>query len=297
MEGHVVLSSSSCGSGGRIGGMSLALFMFLIVVPAATAQLKVPANSQAEPSPQAAQRMVDMAERIAGVDRQDAVAASSATPEVVVAPIESTPLGQAPPSRRSRLGTAGFGDDGDQDDVVPPSSAWSGGSILSTLAALGVVIALIFGVRFLLARATKTPMVSASSAVEVLSRTSVAPRSHVLLLRVGPQVLVVGESSGGLRTLSTVQDEQDVATLLQAVESSKPQSIAGGFSSLMGKFNGQYEQTDTADPLTAPPIDRFEAGLDQSEAPVDRARHGLSALAGRLRVRGGAVVETSGGKA
>ncbi|MEM1098334.1 MAG: flagellar biosynthetic protein FliO, partial [Planctomycetota bacterium] len=126
------------------------------------------------------------------------------------------------------------------------------------------------------------------SAVEVLSRTSVAPRSHVLLLRVGSQVLVVGESSGGLRTLSAVQNEEDVAALLQAVESSKPQSIAGGFSSLMGKFNRHYDEAeDAADPLTAPPIDRFEAGLDQSEAPVDRARHGLSALAGRLRGRGG----------
>lgn len=284
MEGHVVRSGATRDRFGRTGLRFVTLLLCACVANGVQAQLKNTEHSAEAPSPLASQRMVEMAERMAGVDRDAAVAASAATPEVVVSPIEATPLGQAPATRRN-----GFNQDGLVGDAAEtPTPSWSGGSILPTLAALGVVIGLIFGVRLLLAKATKTPLVSTTSAVEVLSRTSVAPRSHVLLLRVGSQVLVVGESSGGLRTLSAVQNEEDVAALLQAVESSKPQSIAGGFSSLMGKFNRHYDEAeDATDPLTAPPIDRFEAGLDQSEAPVDRARHGLSALAGRLRGRGG----------
>ncbi|MEM1099781.1 MAG: flagellar biosynthetic protein FliO, partial [Planctomycetota bacterium] len=191
----------------------MTLLLCACVANGVYAQLKNTERPAEAPSPLANQRMVEMAERMAGVDRDTAVAASSATPEVVVSPIEATPLGQAPATRRT-----GFNQDGlvgdDADAAKTPTPSWSGGSILSTLAALGVVIGLIFGVRLLLAKATKTPLVSTTSAVEVLSRTSVAPRSHVLLLRVGSQVLVVGESSGGLRTLSAVQNEEDVAALL-----------------------------------------------------------------------------------
>jgi flagellar biogenesis protein FliO len=269
----------------RLSG-ALAGMIAVLLVAASSAQPIPMSVEESSASPHASARLAELAQRHGGVE------AEPPAEQVKVSPIEATPLGQAPRRRNFNNGDAATSDGG--ESAERPDATWSGGSMLTTLAALGLVIALIFGVRFLLARATKVPMVAASSAVEVLSRTSVAPRSHVLLLRVGPQVLVVGESSGGLRTLGAVQQEDEVASLLQAVESSKPQSIAGGFSSLMGKFNRQYE-TDapdaeaalTTDPLNAPPIDRFEAGLDRSEAPVDRARHGLSALAGRLRVRGG----------
>ncbi len=269
--------------------------MVLLSGSAAWAQLQPMSVEPAAASPQASQRLAELAERMAGAE--GASSPSVAANEVSVSAIESTPLGQSPSSGTSRFSGGGLsGASAESSGEGGATPSWSGGNMLTTLAALGVVIALIFGVRFLLAKATRTPLVASSSAVEVLSRTSVAPRSHVLLLRVGAKVLVVGESSGGLRTLGSVDREEEVASLLQAVETSKPQSIAGGFSALMGKFNRQYDGQDGTDPLTAMPIDRFESGLDVSEAPVDRARHGLSALAGRLRVRGGSA-GVSGGEA
>ncbi len=221
-----------------------------------------------------AARMTEMAERFAGVDAEQARRDAVATPKPRVAPIESTPLGQAAPRAASPNG----------EDASTPGDgggSWGPSGILSTLTALGVVVGLIFLVRWLVAKASGTPIATTSSAVEVLSRSSVAPRSHVLLLRVGQRVLVVGESSGGLRTLGEVTDEAEVATLLQAVESAKPQSIAGGFGSLLHKFNRPYEQNADGDAFL---------GLGQpndSEARVDRARDSLSSLVSRLKQRSG----------
>ena len=225
-----------------------------------------------------AARMTTMAERLAGVDAEQARASANATPAVAQAPIESTPLGTPAPSRRM----ANFGAGAAGDEAKADGNAWSGSGVLATLTALGVVVGLIFLFRWLVAKASGTPIATASSTVEVLSRSSVAPRSHVLLLRVGPRILVVGESSGGLRTLSEVVDEQEVASLLQAVESARPQSIAGGFSTLLSRFNRPYDEPDQGDPL-----DPRTEGRDVGEGQVDRARDSLASLSSRLKLRSG----------
>ena len=208
-----------------------------------------------------------LAERFAGgvADTADAT-----LPAVAVPPIEQTPLGQGSGAERSTRSVIPS-----QDSDAP---AYSGGWILSTLTALGVVIGLIFLLRLAYSKISGTPVVTTTSAVEVLSRTSVAPKSHVLLLRVGGRVLIVGESSGGLRTLSELSEEGDVAQLLQAVETSRPQSIAGGFQHMLGKLNRDFD--DPSQALTAE-----EQGLDNSEHQVDRARDSVASLAARLRLR------------
>ncbi len=240
---------------------------------------------------QTAERLTEMARKFAG-DGADSVDATpgNAVPGVAVSPVEHTPLGGAPKERpagpNDALGKAEGGEPGLVADAVsePRGGSWGGSGALATLSALGVVIGLIFLFRWGVAKVSGTPIATASAAVEVLSRSSVAPRSHVLLLRIGPRVLVVGESSGGLRTLSEVTDEQEVANLLQAVESAKPQSIAGGFGTLLGRFNRQYD-ADGTDAQGATPIDRLAEGRDLSEAPVDRARDSLASLSARLKLR------------
>ena len=70
--------------------------------------------------------------------------------------------------------------------------------MMNTLAALGVVIGLIFLLRWIAKRSGMGGgvRVSASSPiVEVLSRTTVAPRSHIVLLRVGSRILVVNDGA------------------------------------------------------------------------------------------------------
>lgn len=94
----------------------------------------------------------------------------------------------------------------------------SGGSVggwLRTLAALAIVVVLIFAVRWVLrrlapgARARRLP-----EAVEVLARTSVSARQQLLLVRLGRRLVLVGCGPEGMSTLSEVTDADEVSALL-----------------------------------------------------------------------------------
>lgn len=152
------------------------------------------------------------------------------------------------------------------------SDASTSGWVLNTLAALGVIIGLILLLRWAWAKMGGRVIASNSPAVEVLSRTAVAPKNHVLLLRVGQRLLVVGDSSAGLRTLSQIDDPQEVADLLTAVTSQKDQSISKNFTQLLSRFNGDYDKPRLAD-----------EGGDDSEVIFDRTRDRISGLANRIR--------------
>lgn len=107
-------------------------------------------------------------------------------------------------------------------ESLPPAegrTGATGGYMLHTLAALGVVIGLLYGLKAIAAKLGGFEPARASAAVEVLSRTAVGPKGHVLLLRVGGRVLVVGDSAaGGLRTLDCVEGDDEVAELLRATQ-------------------------------------------------------------------------------
>lgn len=158
----------------------------------------------------------------------------------------------------------------DTHDVAerPGITSW----MLKTLTALGVVIGLALLARFGYARLGGKIAAASSPVVEVLSRTTVAPRSHVMLLRVGGRVLVVSESSAGMRTLASVDDAQEVADLLGAVSAAKPTSISRSFSQLFNRFDEDYDH------LSA----EHDAG-DAGDHPLGRARNSVSGLLSRMR--------------
>ncbi len=147
------------------------------------------------------------------------------------------------------------------------------GWVLNTLTALGVVIGLVLVLRVVVTKLGGRAATAPSRAVEVLSRTSVAPKNHVLLLRVGGRVLVVGDSSAGLRTLSEIDDPEEVASLLQSVEVGRDASMTNGFNKLLARYTGSYSQREMYD----------EEGMDDGEVRVDRARDSVSSLLGRVR--------------
>ena len=148
-------------------------------------------------------------------------------------------------------------------------AAW----FLQTITALGIVIALALGVRYVYSRMGGKVASYASPVVEVLSRTTVAPRSHVMLLRVGGRVLVVSESSAGMRTLASIDEAQEVADILGAVSAAKPTSISKGFSQFLHKFHDEHEgESDDAVVVDA--------------APQGRMRESVSGLLARVRSMG-----------
>lgn len=151
-----------------------------------------------------------------------------------------------------------------------------GGSkwFFQTIGALAAVFVAILFARAILSRALGRSAVSKSSALlEVLARVNVSPRLQILLIRTGKRVLLVGESSSGLRTLADIQDPEEVAGLLAATAADQSNSISRNFNQLLSRFNGEYGDKQR----------RLEEGSDAAEHQVDRTRDQISGLVSRIR--------------
>jgi len=209
----------------------------------------------------------------AGASVEDATSGEQAD-QAPLAPNESLPLG------------AGEGDLFNGEIDSSDSGSLGDGWLLSTLAALGVVLAIVFGIRWVLRRggvvSTATPQ---GGIVEVLSRTTVAPRSHVILMRVGTRILVVSDSSAGMRTLATVQDAEEVAELLGTIDAAKPTSISQNFGSVMKKLSGQWSGEEQS-------LDQEDLAMTAADESDDRTSGALTSLRGRL-----AALTDAGGRA
>ncbi len=202
-------------------------------------------------------------------------AASAVTPAIEVA---EPAFVSAPPAREPRrlLDRGGLSETGTLNDTTQVNNAGGGSWMLQTITALGVVIGLILLLRAAWSRLTGQVVATGHSpVVEVLSRTTIAPRNQLLLIRLGQRILVVGDSPAGLRTLAHVDDPEEIASLLTAISAAKPNSISQNFSQLLNRFNGEYE-SDALD---------VEGG-DAAEHRIDRARNSLSGLLARIRTAG-----------
>lgn len=150
------------------------------------------------------------------------------------------------------------------------SSPW----LLRTVTALGAVIGLVLLLRLAYAKVTGRALATGhSQVVHVLARVAVAPRSHILIVRLGQRIIVVGESAAGLNALATIDEPDEVAGLLRTVAGDQPGSITRSFSQLLDRFNSQYPDSERAD------ADRFAV----SEHATGRARDEVSGLLSRLR--------------
>ena len=161
-----------------------------------------------------------------------------------------------------------------QSQVSPKSTNSEDQSyLLNTITALGIVIAIIFLLKKIISKMSGTVSTKTNnSLVELLSRTSVAPRNHVLVLRVGQRVLIVSDSSQGLRTLSEITNPEEIAHILANVSAGKPNSVSRSFNQLFKRYDGDYDQSQWT-----------EEGADQSEHAVDRARDSVSSLLSRVK--------------
>ncbi len=175
---------------------------------------------------------------------------------------ENTPLGQPRTGLRLASGTSGG-----------TTSSW----IVQTAVGLAAVVGLILIGRGVIGKlAGRSSVVGRCSAVQVLARVPVAPRSHLLLIRLGSRILAVSESGSELRTLANISDGGEVAELLAAVTADKPSSSSTNFANLFSRFNSEYrEEQDIGDDAA-----------DQGEFHIDRTRDQISNLASGLRVLG-----------
>jgi len=111
--------------------------------------------------------------------------------------------------------------------VAPPSGAEDrpvssgsgrrvGESIIRTLVALAVVVALIFGLRVVMRRfGARSVAVGRSAPVNVLARTSVSPRQQLLVIRFGRRIVLVGSGPEGMAALAETRDADEVAEIVR----------------------------------------------------------------------------------
>jgi flagellar biogenesis protein FliO len=188
-------------------------------------------------------------------------------------PRENLPLGQPSPAPGHAGANSGAGaNPGAGATGNAGSSSWW----MTTAAALAVVVALIFIARAVFTRwSGRSGGIVQSPAIEVLSRITVAPRNHVLLVRLGGRILVLGDSTAGLRMLANIRDPEEVASILSQLEAGKSTSISGGFRQVLRRMNGDYQRRQADD-----------EGAETVEFPVDRARDEVSGLTSRIHAVG-----------
>jgi flagellar biogenesis protein FliO len=148
--------------------------------------------------------------------------------------------------------------------------------------ALLAVIALIFVLRalgrFFFPSVTSRGQ---SRVVEVLSRSALAPKQQVMLLRVGRRVIVVGDSGTQMNTLCEISDPDEVAGLVGQLREEKT-AAAAAFSSLFGRFNrrfGPEEEREESSPAAALRDEPEEPSVRSAQGELDGLRERVRLLA------------------
>lgn len=162
--------------------------------------------------------------------------------------------GSSAPSRRS----AGQSTDPAVEKLPPQSDGTSSEDIedrkvgsngdgvwrgyVKTLFALAVVIGLIFLVRFLVRRfGGGAAPIGRNQPVEIIARTAVGGKQHLLLVRMGERVVLVGQSVGGMVSLSEITDPEEVGRLVKAAGEGRDTA----FSGILKRKSGQFVQSGT----------------------------------------------------
>lgn len=116
--------------------------------------------------------------------------------------------------------------------IETPRSQWS--TTLSTIASLAVVVFLFLGASMVLRKAQpKQFQRLPTEVVEVLGRTSIAPRQNLVVIRFGAKLILVSQQPGETRTITEVEDPDEVGRLAGLCESHRPESIANSFRDVL----------------------------------------------------------------
>ena len=149
--------------------------------------------------------------------------------------------------------------------------------------ALAAVITLILLLRVGAKRFLNLPGGQRStSAVQVLSRTILAPRQNVVLLKVGKRIIVVGESGGQMSSLGDIADPDEVASLVGHIREEKLTVSAKAFGALFRRAKDDLEEAPELEVSQPAPIsDQFAQTPEDPE--VASTREEISDLMQKVR--------------
>lgn len=123
--------------------------------------------------------------------------------------------------------------------VVPEIS--TGMDTTRVVLSLVLVIATIFLLRWIAQQFFGAPAAKRSSrAVQVLSRSMIAPKQHVVLLQVGRRVIVVGDSGTQMNSLCEITDADEIASLMGQLRQDKSDPVSRAFGTFFGRAEKDY---------------------------------------------------------
>lgn len=195
-------------------------------------------------------------------------AASPSTQEQPPAASSLLPSTTAPPSLPAQLDAlhaymgraAAYHQEATAAAHIDEPTVWTlAGRMFRSLAVvLGLIV--LAAVLLRLVRRVNGPA-SRNSALEVLGRTSISPKSSIILVELLGRVLVIGDGEGGPRLLATVTDPEQVAQLRAGGLLPRAASaFADQFRRLSGQAAAEAEASVQA-------YDRMRASLRGSAEP------------------------------
>jgi len=171
-----------------------------------------------------------------------------------------------------------------QRNTGPVETRGSGFDPLRVTLALGGVLGLILILRVGMRRLFPGAIALRSTrAIKVLSRCTISPRQHLLLVQVGKRLIVVGDSGTQLNPLCEIADGKEVEALLAQIQEESA-AAAHRFELFFGKARTGYE-AETSDADTKVPA--ADAAFDPTHELIDpslsQTRRELSGLSERVR--------------
>lgn len=155
-------------------------------------------------------------------------------------------------------------------------------SLWRTLGALAAVLALIafvaWGYRqlsnqpgFPLAGRFRRP-----NAIEILARQNITPRQSIVLIRVGPRIVLVGQSPDRLAALDVIADHQLAAQIAGDLNTGKAKATDDDFADCFSNEKKQYnDQNNTDEP---PAHLRVANTQDQVRSTLERVKSLMPSL-------------------
>ncbi len=214
-------------------------------------------------------------------------------------PADPQPVSRSDARPDARSDAATEAGSGSQTDTMPirreatdPNSAevatkqpqsTSGFDLARLMAAMGIVLGLILLARWGAQKLMPGTRPNAPGPISVVSRTVIAPRQQLLLIRVGGKLLLVSDCAGTMSRLTEITDADEIALLLgstarpavnQEAESDLEELPAPnrGFGKWFGRARETFAAADVdnqADPMPAP---RNARATRNNQAPsIDQA--------------------------
>lgn len=116
--------------------------------------------------------------------------------------------------------------------------------MLRVIMALAVVIGLLMAVRVMLRKGVGMGGAAGrpSGVLQILARFPIARGQSLVVLQLGRRIVLLHQSSAGMRTLSEISDPDEVANLLSRMEAGSSGREAERFGSMLKRFQMEHER-------------------------------------------------------